>query len=165
MITCKYLSRDEVSSFDTKSGIRVMSDVSDLTRTRTTARTSATYYDSSRSFVMSALSRLPNFIPKLPFAAYRRLHSEAPRLSKFVQVSKEVQDALSSGTPVVALETAIYTHGRRPTMSLAHIQLTSSQDFRFRKTSSLPLKLRELSETTELPQPPSEYSTESPVLA
>lgn len=34
---------------------------------------------------------------------------------KLFQVSEEVQDALATGKPVVALETTIYTHGKRPT--------------------------------------------------
>ena len=31
---------------------------------------------------------------------------------RFLQVSGEVQDAVNTGKPVVALETTIYTHGR-----------------------------------------------------
>lgn len=31
--------------------------------------------------------------------------------NSFLKISEEVQDALNSGKPVVALETTIYTHG------------------------------------------------------
>lgn len=33
--------------------------------------------------------------------------------SKFLKVSEEVRDAVATGKPVVALETTIYTHGKR----------------------------------------------------
>lgn len=32
-------------------------------------------------------------------------------LNKFLKVSEEVEDAIATGKPVVALETTIYTHG------------------------------------------------------
>ena len=32
---------------------------------------------------------------------------------RFLRVSEEVQDAVSAGKPVVALETTIYTHGNQ----------------------------------------------------
>jgi pseudouridylate synthase / pseudouridine kinase len=32
---------------------------------------------------------------------------------RFFRVSEEVEDALATGKPVVALETTIYTHGRQ----------------------------------------------------
>jgi pseudouridine-5'-phosphate glycosidase/pseudouridine-5'-phosphate glycosidase/pseudouridine kinase len=43
-------------------------------------------------------------------ASSRRLYSSSQRCLK---VSEEVQDAVATGKPVVALETTIYTHGRR----------------------------------------------------
>jgi pseudouridylate synthase / pseudouridine kinase len=50
------------------------------------------------------------FLP-LPFAqktCYRRASTH----NQFIKVSEEVQDALETGKPVVALETTIYTHGK-----------------------------------------------------
>ncbi|RPB05311.1 hypothetical protein L873DRAFT_1663805 [Choiromyces venosus 120613-1] len=64
---------------------------------------------------MSALSRLPRHIPRIlrarPAHHHHRAYSNGPELNKFVQISEEVREALASKTPVVALETAIYTHG------------------------------------------------------
>jgi hypothetical protein len=52
--------------------------------------------------------RIPRSIP----AFGHRLYSSSRR---FLKVSDEVQDAVATGKPVVALETTIYTHGRRST--------------------------------------------------
>lgn len=64
---------------------------------------------------MSAIYRLPRHalrIPYTPPTRYRhRTYSNAPRLDKLVQISEAVREALVSKTPIVALETAIYTHG------------------------------------------------------
>lgn len=46
----------------------------------------------------------------LPVYTCRRCLSGRDRLFR---VSEEVQDALATGKPVVALETTIYTHGKR----------------------------------------------------
>jgi hypothetical protein len=46
------------------------------------------------------------FVPR----AYHRQLSQ--NHGRFLKVSEEVQDALETGKPVVALETTIYTHGR-----------------------------------------------------
>ncbi|KAG0124723.1 Indigoidine synthase A like protein-domain-containing protein [Tuber indicum] len=64
---------------------------------------------------MSTVSRLPRHFPRihpiLPASCNSRSYSKAPKPNKFVQISEEVRGALASKTPVVALETAIYTHG------------------------------------------------------
>lgn len=54
------------------------------------------------------LRLLPDTLP------YRRNVSTAVTSGRdrFLRVSEEVQDALASGKPVVALETTIYTHGQ-----------------------------------------------------
>ena len=39
---------------------------------------------------------------------------------RFFRVSEEVQDALNTGKPVVALETTIYTHGERKSHTIVH---------------------------------------------
>ncbi|KAF4554709.1 Indigoidine synthase A-like protein [Elsinoe fawcettii] len=59
-----------------------------------------------------AKSRLPARFcaassPKTQIVPIRRLHAQSP----FFKVSEEVQQALAERRPVVALETAIYTHG------------------------------------------------------
>ncbi|KAF3480326.1 pseudouridine-metabolizing bifunctional protein [Arthroderma uncinatum] len=46
--------------------------------------------------------------------AYRALYHSRPSLrpsNRFLKVSEEVEDAIATGKPVVALETTIYTHG------------------------------------------------------
>ncbi|KAG0637490.1 Indigoidine synthase A like protein-domain-containing protein [Tuber brumale] len=64
---------------------------------------------------MSTITRLPRHIPRihpiLPVRYNNRNYSKAPKLNKFIQISEEVREALASKTPIVALETAIYTHG------------------------------------------------------
>lgn len=49
----------------------------------------------------SHIARLPNSYP-------RTLYTN----NSFLEISEEVQDALHTGKPVVALESTIYTHGR-----------------------------------------------------
>lgn len=77
---------------------------------------------------MSLLLRLPRAlrIPR-PQTLAPRLYSTTSgerepwrRFSKFIQVSEEVQQALAEGKPVVALESAIITHGlsQLPKLSL-----------------------------------------------
>lgn len=78
---------------------------------------------------MSLLSRLPRAlrIPR-PQTLAPRLYSTTTsgerepwrRFSKFIQISEEVQQALAEGKPVVALESAIITHGlsQLPKLSL-----------------------------------------------
>ncbi len=47
-----------------------------------------------------------------PFAPYcHRVRTIATGRDRLFRVSEEVQDALATGKPVVALETTIYTHG------------------------------------------------------
>ncbi|PUU78910.1 Indigoidine synthase A like protein-domain-containing protein [Tuber borchii] len=64
---------------------------------------------------MSAIYRLPRHtlrIPYTPPTRYRhRTYSNTSRLNKPIQISEAVREALVSKTPIVALETAIYTHG------------------------------------------------------
>lgn len=48
---------------------------------------------------------------------YQRANSSDGRISargKVFQLSEEVEDAVATGKPVVALETTIYTHGWSP---------------------------------------------------
>lgn len=44
-------------------------------------------------------------------SGYREYHRQQSQ-NRFLKVSEEVQDALNTGKPVVALETTIYTHGK-----------------------------------------------------
>ncbi|PWW74970.1 hypothetical protein C7212DRAFT_282167 [Tuber magnatum] len=64
---------------------------------------------------MSTISRLPRHVPRtlptLPANYHHRTYSNALKLGRFVRISEEVREALASKTPIVALETAIYTHG------------------------------------------------------
>ena len=53
-------------------------------------------------------TNITNIIPLLRRPAQRRAFSG---LSQFLRVSEEVKAAVASGKPVVALESAIYTHG------------------------------------------------------
>jgi pseudouridylate synthase / pseudouridine kinase len=57
---------------------------------------------------MPPLSRGLRAHTKLSFTLSRRHFGSR---NDFFKVSEEVQDALHSGKPVVALETTIYTHG------------------------------------------------------
>jgi pseudouridine-5'-phosphate glycosidase len=45
---------------------------------------------------------------------YQSYHGRSPAFGqgRFLKVAEEVQDAVATGKPVVALETTIYTHGR-----------------------------------------------------
>jgi pseudouridylate synthase / pseudouridine kinase len=48
-----------------------------------------------------------------PNIASHKIHSAASvGRERFLRVSEEVQNALATNKPVVALETTIYTHGR-----------------------------------------------------
>ena len=49
--------------------------------------------------------------PSVVRRRYQTLH-RAQNQNRFLKVSEEIQDALNTGKPVVALETTIYTHGR-----------------------------------------------------
>ncbi|CUS07109.1 unnamed protein product [Tuber aestivum] len=64
---------------------------------------------------MSTISRLPRHIPRIfptfPAGYHQSTYSNSSNLKKFLQISEEVHEALASKTPIVALETAIYTHG------------------------------------------------------
>lgn len=46
-----------------------------------------------------------------PLRQQQRSYATANRLSQFLKISEEVTAALAAGKPVVALESAIYTHG------------------------------------------------------
>jgi len=48
-----------------------------------------------------------SYIANCSHICSRTLHTN----NSFLKISEEVQDALNSGKPVVALETTIYTHG------------------------------------------------------
>lgn len=54
---------------------------------------------------------------------YRTLiNKRASCSSSFIRVSEEVQDAVANGEPVVALESAAYTHGERSLLRDAVMQ-------------------------------------------
>ncbi|KAM5446064.1 hypothetical protein MaudCBS49596_006874 [Microsporum audouinii] len=62
--------------------------------------------------VLRARSALASRFLRAP--AWRARHYSRPALAgldKFLKVSEEVEDAIATGKPVVALETTIYTHG------------------------------------------------------
>lgn len=54
---------------------------------------------------------------KLPNIKYLRLHRQfssklSSRVQRFVKISEEVENALATAKPIVALESTIYTHGK-----------------------------------------------------
>ncbi|PUU77509.1 Indigoidine synthase A like protein-domain-containing protein [Tuber borchii] len=59
--------------------------------------------------------RLPRHALRIPYtpptSCRHRTYSNTSRLNKPIQISEAVREALVSKTPIVALETAIYTHG------------------------------------------------------
>lgn len=62
-------------------------------------------------FVSRAGKLTPIF--KRPFLQRCTYHSQAPaQASQFLKISDEVQEAIASARPIVALETTIYTHGK-----------------------------------------------------
>lgn len=58
--------------------------------------------------------RIAYVITSPRFQAFKRFQSTQSRQYRnaFFKVSEEVEDALETGKPVVALETTIYTHGQ-----------------------------------------------------
>ena len=63
-------------------------------------------------------TNLPGLLP----VSFRRYNNGLAR-SKLLNISEEIQDAVATGKPVVALESTIYTHGiyTPSTSLLAHI--------------------------------------------
>lgn len=59
------------------------------------------------------LGALATWNLRLPVAQQiRRIRIQTPAaIDRFLKVSEEVRDAVSTGRPVVALESTIYTHG------------------------------------------------------
>lgn len=60
--------------------------------------------------------RNPRFKLPTELRCSRSFHgrNQFGEINKFLKISEEVQDAVASSRPVVALETTIYTHGAPP---------------------------------------------------
>lgn len=79
--------------------------------------------------------------------------------SPFLEVSEEVQAAVTARMPVVALETTIYTHGRSAHPPGSLLALTPlDQAFHILKTANWPLTWSLLCANMGLPQLQSEFS-------
>ena len=126
----------------------------------------------SKSLVSRIMFRLGTLPSSRLSNVFRRYSHTAPNPlmnSSFVKISEEVQDALKANRPVVALESAIWTHGsprRSSNCPLAPLaNLSPLKVFQEIKQSLLHQQSRTASEIMALFPPPVPSLMASPALA
>ena len=104
------MSKPGLGRCDSRAGLGKRQQTSRRQRCRNRTNESTSSIENRLATRNKMLTRTLRLCPTRLTAQARALsiRSEA---NKFYKISEEVQDAIATGKPVVALETAIYTHG------------------------------------------------------